>query len=130
MGYTGSCLCGNVQVKVNGTIKHVMHCHCEMCRKAHGAAFASFGLVSKDNLHISGTEYIRSYKSSPNVTRTFCSVCGSNIEWSDNTAFNKKYRSFALGLLDTDLVPSSEEHIFESSRVSWGKHCVNVKGGS
>ncbi|WP_428796285.1 GFA family protein [Vibrio kasasachensis] len=127
MKYKGSCLCGGVSIEVTGPIKHVMYCHCDMCRKAHGSSFASFGLVSEDDFQISGTKNIRSYKSSANVTRTFCNVCGSNIEWSDHSEFNSGCRSFALGLLDTDFAPDSEEHIFVSSAPEWGRCSARIE---
>ncbi len=117
---TCHCLCGAVSIEITGPIEHVIHCHCKMCQKAHGASFASFALVAEEHVKVDGTPHIRSYQSSPNVTRTFCESCGSNIEWADKSEFNKGYRSFSLGLLDTDFTPESEEHIFESSAPKWG----------
>ncbi|TMX41415.1 GFA family protein [Vibrio rotiferianus] len=127
MNYQGGCLCGGVSIEITGPIKHVMHCHCKMCRKAHGSSFASFGLVSVEDFKITGTTNIRTYKSSKNVLRTFCGICSSNIEWIDNSEFNEGYRSFALGLLDTEFVPDSEEHIFVSNEVKWGRSCARLE---
>ena len=39
----GSCLCGSVEYEISGDI---VHCHCETCRKAHGAAFSSVASVN------------------------------------------------------------------------------------
>ena len=36
----GSCLCGTVQWRLDPPFGEMSHCHCSMCRKAHGAAFA------------------------------------------------------------------------------------------
>ncbi|WP_084659754.1 GFA family protein [Vibrio sonorensis] len=119
MAYIASCLCGAVSLTIEGEVRHVMHCHCSMCRKAHGSAFASYGLVEKDKVRVEGEEYIQSFQSSKNTVRTFCRLCGSNIEWKDKSEFNEKYRSFSLGLLDSEFTPSSEEHIFESSTPNW-----------
>ncbi|WP_116547395.1 GFA family protein [Plesiomonas shigelloides] len=55
------------------------------------------------------------------VTRSFCRKCGSNIEWNDNSNYNSKYRSFSLGLLDSEFSPSSEEHIFMTEHPLWDK---------
>jgi hypothetical protein len=38
----GTCLCGDVAFEMTGPIEPLVHCHCSMCRKHHGAAFASF----------------------------------------------------------------------------------------
>ena len=32
MSYSGSCLCGDVQFKVNTNIQTMYHCHCSLCR--------------------------------------------------------------------------------------------------
>ena len=34
---TGGCLCGAVRYEVDPPLRDVILCHCEMCRKAHGA---------------------------------------------------------------------------------------------
>ena len=43
----GSCLCGTVRYEIRGPVGRVSHCHCAMCRKAHGAAFATYGRVER-----------------------------------------------------------------------------------
>ena len=37
----GSCLCGDVAFCVDGPLELRSHCHCSMCRKTHGSAFAT-----------------------------------------------------------------------------------------
>ncbi|WP_083539402.1 GFA family protein [Enterovibrio coralii] len=107
----GSCLCGQVTIEVHGEIECAIHCHCSMCRKAHGAQFASFGVVRSENIVIRSSGTIRKYRSSPTATRTFCECCGSNIEWIDHEGeFNRGRVSFSLGLLDTECVIKSELH--------------------
>ncbi|HCA63195.1 MAG TPA: GFA family protein, partial [Pseudomonas sp.] len=43
--HTGSCLCGVVRYRIDAPIDALTHCHCKMCRKAHGAAFATYASV-------------------------------------------------------------------------------------
>ena len=43
---TGSCLCGDVAFEITGPVEQMGHCHCSMCRKFHGSAFATFGVVA------------------------------------------------------------------------------------
>src|SRR5688572_17400839 len=38
----GACLCGTVRYELDGPFTMMMHCHCSMCRKHHGAPFATF----------------------------------------------------------------------------------------
>ena len=40
--YQGSCLCGRVSYEFDGPISLMMNCHCSMCRKHHGSAYATF----------------------------------------------------------------------------------------
>lgn len=78
----GSCLCGSVRYEIRGPVSQVTHCHRSMCRKAHGAAFASYGRVERGDFHLlSGSSDIASYRSSPDVVRTFCRHCGSTLQF-------------------------------------------------
>ena len=36
--YFGKCLCGKVEIKIEGEISEVIHCHCSLCRKNGGTA--------------------------------------------------------------------------------------------
>ncbi|MGV3652599.1 MAG: GFA family protein, partial [Noviherbaspirillum sp.] len=80
--YEGSCLCGGVKYRIDGEIKSSSNCHCTMCQKQHGAAFASYGNVYLDALsYLCGQDLLAFFQSSPGVTRTFCMNCGSNLTW-------------------------------------------------
>ena len=39
---TGSCFCGTVRYEVSGPFESMVNCHCSMCRKHHGAGFATY----------------------------------------------------------------------------------------
>ena len=45
---TGSCLCGAVRYRIRAPLQEIHHCHCSRCRKAHGAAFATYAGVAAD----------------------------------------------------------------------------------
>lgn len=77
---TGSCLCGDVAFEIDGELRDMGHCHCSMCRKFHGSAYATFGIASPDQFRwTSGADKIVSYVSSPGGGRTFCPRCGSAV---------------------------------------------------
>ena len=46
----GSCLCGAVVYQVRRFYPEIANCHCGMCRKFHGAAFATYGKVQVEDL--------------------------------------------------------------------------------
>ena len=68
----GSCLCGEVRYEIAGGLRSITNCHCSMCRKAHGAAFASYAEVEARDLHITrGQELVSRFRSSQAAQRSF-----------------------------------------------------------
>lgn len=117
--YKGSCLCGQVRYLVAGPIEDVSHCHCSMCRKAHGAAFATYANVpAAAHRFVQGGERLRVFNSSGHTERVFCSVCGSPMLWRNPVEF-PGIASFPLGSLDTPFRPPVERHIFVGSKAVW-----------
>lgn len=91
-----------------------------MCRKSHGAAFASYGSVLRGDLHIvQGAADIRSYASSESVIRQFCGECGSSLFWSRSEGEYRDWVSVALGTLDTLFVPVKQRQVEVASKASW-----------
>ncbi|MEL7466007.1 MAG: GFA family protein [Pseudomonadota bacterium] len=77
---TGSCLCGGVAYEVEGTLREVVACHCEQCRKTSGhhvaATQAPIAAVT-----ITADETLTWYRSSDEAERGFCARCGGNVFW-------------------------------------------------
>ena len=118
---TGGCQCGAVRYEITRPLHDVSHCHCSMCRKAHGALFASFGIADNDAVSLSGEENLTGYESSPGMVRSFCAHCGGQIVI--RSADDPTRCFIALGSLDAGQKPghdpSLEKHIFWESRVAW-----------
>ena len=82
-----------------------------MCQKAHGAAFGSYGSVRLGDFTVTaGRESLRCYDSSPGVTRTFCSRCGSPLTWYRAHGDTASWIAFTLGTLDTPFIPAKQRH--------------------
>jgi hypothetical protein len=114
----GSCLCGEVRLEISGAVSGGSHCHCSMCRKAHGAAFATYATVSAADFRIvSGENRITRYRSSPGIVRTFCARCGSTLQWLPESKPDKV--DVALGVLDDDPGVRPTHHIFVGSKAPW-----------
>ena len=76
----GFCECRRVQFELDGEINDFSHCHCSQCRRLHGAAYATFAGVARDQFrYVSREDAIKSYASSESHDRIFCGECGSNI---------------------------------------------------
>lgn len=117
MHISGSCLCQSVRYEVSKAECYpVSHCHCENCRKAHGAAFGTYlAFHHADFRWLAGAELVTRYESSPNTWRCFCSRCGSPL-----AAFeNDEIRCITLGTVDGDPGIRPECHIYVKSKAPW-----------
>jgi hypothetical protein len=113
----GSCLCGAIAYRIDGELGPIVCCHCSMCRKAQGSAFATNAPVPAAAFRVTrGEEALRAYRSSPDKTRSFCSICGSPI-------FSRRDGSplvrVRLGTLDSPIAARPAAHIFVASKAGW-----------
>ena len=77
---SGGCLCGAVTFFVRFPTNWVAHCHCTICRRAHGAAFVTWVSAPEKQFSPSDPEaQLRWYRSSREGERGFCSRCGSSL---------------------------------------------------
>ncbi len=75
----GSCLCGEIEYEVELIPGKVYNCHCSICRKSHGAAFATLAQAKADTLRfLKGEELLSEYQGRRGI-RAFCSKCGSKM---------------------------------------------------
>ena len=116
--YHGSCLCGAVKFTIKNNIKDIVCCHCSLCRKAQGSAFATNGNVPlKDFTFLSGEINLTPYKSSETQIKLFCKSCGSPI-MSKNTLTPDTIR-VRLGTIESDIKETPEAHVFVDSKANW-----------
>lgn len=112
----GSCLCGEVVYAVRGPLLGIGHCHCRRCRKAHGAAFGSFALVSSDAFEWRcGAEHLSRFGGSGDQARTFCSRCGTTLT---GTAAPGQV-ALAVATLDVDPIARPALHASVGDRAPW-----------
>jgi hypothetical protein len=109
-----SCLCGAITWEVDGTLERMSHCHCSRCRKAHGAAFATYAMVPAEGFRIRGDSLGR-WESSPGFYRCFCGRCGSVVPGDpfEGTIF------LPAGNFDGDPGIRPLAHIFAASKAPW-----------
>ena len=115
---SGSCLCGNVTYRITGPIGQIENCHCQMCRKAHGAAFSTNGVVASADFELtSGADLITAYASSPQRLKCFCSRCGSQL--FIRRLSNETNIVITLGTLDNYAGSGASRHVFVDSKAEW-----------
>jgi hypothetical protein len=112
----GSCLCAAVRYEITGSFKVIGNCHCSICRKSHGAAFATWGILDPEQFRwTSGEEFVAAYESSPGRERCFCRRCGSALVCRHAGAVGE----VVVGTIDGDPGGRPSEHIFVGSKASW-----------
>ncbi|WP_076413294.1 GFA family protein [Shewanella sp. UCD-KL12] len=120
--HQGSCLCGKIRFQIESEPVAVSNCHCNMCQKQHGAAFATYARFKRSQVnYLSGEASLAVYQSSDNVQRKFCADCGANIEWGYSSGEYAIWVAMALGLFDTEIVPETVKELHEETQVSWWK---------
>ncbi|MEH8017722.1 GFA family protein [Rheinheimera muenzenbergensis] len=116
--YQGACLCGEVTVEISGPISSIIHCHCSLCRKSSGTAFATNGFVqTADFAVLKGAEQLSQFAFKPGRLRHFCRNCGSPV-YSSNAEDPTRIR-IRLGILNTDISERPLSHNFYSSKANW-----------
>jgi len=116
--YIGKCLCGEVNINVTGAITDIIHCHCSLCRKSSGTAYATNGFVNNSDFKItSGVEKLSTFEYKPGRNRYFCSNCGSPV-YSSNEKDPGRIR-IRLGIVDSDIDERPISHNFVSSKANW-----------
>lgn len=118
MSYKGECLCNAVQFEIKGPIDSLIHCHCSLCRKSTGTAYATNGFVATEDFVIhKGADNLTGFAFKPGRVRHFCKTCGSPI-YSSNSDDPARIRIRA-GTIKDDIEERPVAHIFASSKANW-----------
>lgn len=118
----GGCLCSAVRYHVTGSSKHVTHCYCGMCRKQHGAAFATYASIRRESVELRDpANALSAYRSSAKVLRSFCRSCGSSLFWSHDDS--PGWIAIAVGTFDGEPDRTPDAHIFVGERPAWVQIC-------
>jgi hypothetical protein len=114
----GSCLCGAVRFQAKLPTKWVAHCHCNYCRRAHGAPFVTWAGFPTEQFSLepeaSAPQW---YASSPGARRAFFGSCGSPMFFESERWPGEVHIARALFKDALDKEPSA--HVFYESHVSW-----------
>ncbi|WP_325894411.1 GFA family protein [Grimontia sp. NTOU-MAR1] len=117
--YKGQCLCGQIQYEVDHIEPKMGHCHCSMCRKFHGSAFATFGEAKKEDFRFTkGKDKLKVYVAENDTKRTFCENCGSSLLFEASNS-DGSLVEFTLGTLESDIPLKPDAHIFKKFKAQW-----------
>ena len=87
-----------------------------MCRRQHGAAFATYADFKPDDFKwILGEDLVKIYETQSGAGWCFCRECGSTLAGSDKG----KITMITLGTVEGDPGIKPEFHIFAGSKAKW-----------
>lgn len=113
-GQKGRCLCGAVKYEVEEPVLSVGICHCDMCRRWAGGAWAVIHCTGP--VTFKGEEHIVRYESSDWAERGFCGKCGTTLFYSLR---GRDEYALSAGTLDDQASLKLNEQIFVDEKPVW-----------
>jgi hypothetical protein len=114
----GGCLCGAVRFTIAVPTLFCGHCHCNMCRRNHGAPYVTWFAVMRSQLSVdSGKDELTRYESSEHGSRSFCRRCGSAL-FCESTR-HPDVVDIPLANMDGPIDRLPEMHIYFDDRAAW-----------
>ncbi len=111
-------MCGRVRFVARFPSRFVAHCHCESCRRAHGAAFVTWvGFTAPQVTVTAGADDVAVHESSPGTFRKFCRACGTKLffeggKWPGET-------HIPLAAFDDPVDRAPQGHAFYREHAAW-----------
>ncbi|MEW6635059.1 MAG: GFA family protein, partial [Pseudomonadota bacterium] len=111
----GGCLCGEIRYRVS-VAPRVHYCHCDMCRRTTGSAFAVLGWVPVAGLSwLTGEPTER--RSSPIARRSFCLSRGTPLTLAYDA--NPYEIAIHIGSFDDPVELEPRHNYGSSQRLGW-----------
>jgi hypothetical protein len=113
----GSCLCQSIRFEIEGDPKAVVHCHCQFCRKAHGALYTTLLFMPFSCLKVTegAQHFARYHLPRLKADRCFCAKCGTRLY---NHAPSRELISVVVATLDGGEALRPLAHINTESKSS------------
>jgi hypothetical protein len=119
--YRSSCFCAAIRFQVDQFAPHTGNCHCSMCRRFHGAAYATIAAAHREHFRwLCGEDSLKAYTADNDTTRRFCANCGSSLTFSSPQA-DPELVEIALGCFDDEVPVAPDAHIHVASGASWAR---------
>ena len=112
-----SCLCGGIQLKTKGLLRHVVNCHCNRCMKTHGN-YATYTSSLEKDIKFIKKRTLKWFRSSKRAKRGFCNKCGASIFFKFKSSNNI---SIAAGMFDRPTKLRTMRNIFVSTKSDFYK---------
>ena len=114
----GSCLCGEIAFRADLPSKWCAHCHCSLCRKAHGAGYVTWvGFEATQVSIIKQDQKLVWYESSPGAQRGFCQQCGSTLFFRSERWAGELH--IVLANIDDNIDRQPQANVYFDNHVNW-----------
>jgi hypothetical protein len=113
----GSCMCGRVRFVARSPSRFCCHCHCESCRRSHGAGYVTWVGYKTPQVTVDGGDDLAAYESSPGTRRSFCRVCGTKLFFESDRWAGETHIARAAFTTAVDRDPAG--HAFFDEHVPW-----------
>ena len=114
----GHCLCGAVRFEVDPPCRFCAHCHCQNCRRAHGAAFVTWVGYPTDQFRLTaGERNLSRYLTDTDAIRSFCSTCGTTLFYEGPRWENEIH--VARAVIDGEIEKAPQAHVYVDHKASW-----------
>ena len=102
---------------VAAEVRSVIHCHCGECRRLSGGAFTTWVSMPRKTMSVFGEESLSPFSVTANVTRHFCTICGTHVFSTDLRV--PKIAGVPAGIIEGafPLLPSA--HYFVDDKAAW-----------
>lgn len=115
---SGKCLCGNVRFEFALPTLWCAHCHCSLCRRAHGAGFVTWVGVDAEHFRVTtGADGLVRYASSHGAYRSFCGNCGSTLLFESERWPGEVH--VALANIDSAIDRAPAKHAHAEDHALW-----------
>jgi hypothetical protein len=117
----GGCACGNVRFRLKSTPLFVHACHCSLCQRQSGSAFALNAMIEAEHVvAVSGRveEVLVPTASGKGQRVSRCPSCRVAV-WSIYNGAGDLFRFARVGTLDEPNKCPPDIHIFTSSKQAW-----------
>jgi hypothetical protein len=113
----GACSCEGVRFELTPPSKFCAHCHCQNCRRAHGAAFVTYAGFRKEQIVVDGADKLVRYETDTGATRSFCGRCGSTLFYEGPRWPGEVHVALANVAGPLDRAPGA--HVYVDHKADW-----------
>ncbi len=115
---SGSCLCGAVVFEADLPSRFCAHCHCNNCRRAHGAAFVTWvGFQNEQFRFTKGKSDLTRSLTDTDATRGFCARCGTTLTYESGRWAGEVH--VVLANIDGEIDRAPGAHVYVDHKAAW-----------